>query len=154
MSDWLQHLLLRAKSKTGLGPEIVVCFLIAVLSLVIALGFLCTAAFVWLASRYGAVMAGLILAGTFLLIAILSLAAAHLSRRRNMERARRELAVRSQPSWLDPKYLSVGLQAARVVGWRRIAMLVAAGIFAAGLGREWRAGKKDEPGDAGGAGRP
>jgi O-antigen/teichoic acid export membrane protein len=148
MSDLFHHLALRAKSRTGFGPGIVVCFLIALLSLVIAVGFLCAAAFVWLASRYDAVMAGLILAGVFLLIAILSVAAAHFTRRRNMERARLELAVRNQQSWLDPKYLSFGLEIGRAVGWRRIGMLAAAAVFAAGLGREWRSAKKPEPGEA------
>lgn len=147
MSDWLQHLALRAKSKTGFSPGIVVCFLLAVLSLMIAVGFLCAAVFVWLANRFDAVTAGLILAGAFLLLAILALAAAYVSRRRNMERARLELAVRNQPGWLDPKYLSLGLQLGRAVGWRRIAMLAAAGFFAAGLGREWRAGRKPESDD-------
>ena len=148
MSDWLQHLALRAKSKTGFGPGIVVCFLVALLSLVIAVGFLCAAVFVWLASLYDAVTAGLILAGVFLLIAILALATAYFSRRRNMERARLELAARSQPGWLDPKYLSLGLQVGRAVGWRRIAMLAAAGFFAAGLGREWRGATKPDSTDA------
>ncbi|HEY6259435.1 MAG TPA: hypothetical protein VIY51_26950 [Xanthobacteraceae bacterium] len=118
--------------------------MIATLSLAIALGFLCVALFVWLSNRYDAVAAGLILAGIFLLIAILAGVAGLLARLRNMERARRELAARSQASWLDPKFLAVGVEIGRAIGWRRIITLAAFGLFAAGLGKEWSETKKPE----------
>jgi hypothetical protein len=147
MGDWLQHIALKARSRTGFGPGPVIGVSIAVLSLVIALGFLCAAVFIWLASRYDGVTAGLILAGAFLLIAIVALAAAYLARRRNRERARLELAARSQPGWLDPKYLTIAVEVGRAVGWRRIAMLAAVGFLAAGLGREWSETNKPERDD-------
>ena len=41
------------------------------------------------------------------------------------------------PGWLDPKFLAVGIEIGRTLGWRRILTLAAAGVLAAGLGKEW-----------------
>jgi hypothetical protein len=137
MGDWLRHIALRAKARTGFGPQLVVCGLIAVVSLTLGLGFLCIALYVWLARRTDPVTAGLLLAGVFLLIAIIAAVAGGIARRRNIERARLELAARSGAGWLDPKFLSVGIEIGRTLGWRRLMMLAAAGLLAAGLGKEW-----------------
>jgi hypothetical protein len=138
MGDWLRHITLNARARTGFGPQLIVWSLIAVVSLALALGFLCTAAFVWLANRYDAVTAGLMLGAVFLLIAIIAAIAGWIARQRNIERARRELAARSHAGgWLDPKFLAVGIEIGRTLGWRRIATLAAVGILAAGLGKEW-----------------
>jgi hypothetical protein len=137
MGDWLRHIMLNAKARTGFGPQLVVWFLIAMVSLALALGFLCTAAFVWLASRTDTVTAGLILGGVFLLVAIIAAVAGWIARLRNIERARRELAARSHANWLDPKFLAVGIEIGRTLGWRRIMTLAAVGLLAAGLGKEW-----------------
>ena len=149
MNDWLRHIALNAKARTGLGPQLVVWFLIAVLSLALALGFLCAAAFVWLAGRYDAVTAGLMLGGVFLSIAIIAAVACLMARLRNIERARRELAARSQASWLDPKFVAIGVEIGRALGWRRLMALAAVGLLAAGLGKEWlgSGGKKSESDD-------
>jgi hypothetical protein len=146
MGDWLRHIALNAKAKTGFGPQLIVWFLIALVSLGLGLVFLCVAAFVWLANRYDGVTAGLILAGLFLAIAIIAAIAGLLARRRNIERARLELAARSQAaSWLDPKLLAVGLQIGRTLGWRRIITLAAAGLVAAGVAKEWHGSAERKP---------
>jgi hypothetical protein len=137
MGDWLRHIALNAKARTGFGPRLIVWFLIAAVSLALALGFLCTAAFVWLAGRYDAVTAGLMLGGVFLLIAVVAAVAGWIARLRNIERARRELAARSHANWLDPKFLAIGIEIGRTLGWRRLVTLAAVGLFAAGLGKEW-----------------
>src|SRR5450432_2147530 len=137
MGDWLRHIALNAKARTGFGPALVVWFLVALVSLALALGFFCAAAFVWLASRYDGVTAGLMLGGGFLLVAILAAVAGWVARLRNIERARRELAARSHAGWLDPKFLAVGMEIGRTLGWRRLATLAAVGLPAAGLGKAW-----------------
>jgi hypothetical protein len=137
MGDWLRHIALNAKARTGFGPQLIAWFLIAVVSLALALGFLCAAAYVWLASRYDAVTAGLLLAGVFLLIAIIAAIGGWIARLRTIERARRELAARSHASWFDPKFLAIGVEIGRTIGWRRIMTLAAAGLFAAGVAKEW-----------------
>jgi hypothetical protein len=137
MGDWLHHIALNAKARTGFGPALIVWFLIALMSLGLALGFFCAAAFVWLASHYDGVTAGLVLGAGFLLLAVLAAFAGWITRLRNIERARRELAARSHAGWLDPKFLAVGLEIGRTLGWRRLATLAAVGVLAAGLGKEW-----------------
>jgi hypothetical protein len=137
MGDWLRHIALNAKARTGFGPALVAWFLVAVVALALAVGFLCAAAFVWLASRYDAVTAGLILGGVFLLIAVIAGIAGWIARLRGMERARRELAARSHANWFDPKFLAIGIEIGRTLGWRRIMTLAAAGLFAAGVAKEW-----------------
>jgi hypothetical protein len=150
MGDWLRHIALNAKARTGFGPQLIVWFLIAAVSLALAVGFLCAAAFVWLAGRYDAVTAGLMLGGVFLSIAIIAAVAGWIARRRNIERARRELAARSHAGWLDPKFLAVGIEIGRTLGWRRLMTLAAAGLLAAGLAKEWygSGGKRSESRDA------
>src|SRR5690242_5494762 len=103
MSGWLRHLALTAQARTGFGPQIIVWSVIAAVAAIVALIFLCIAAFLWLADRYDAVIAGLLLGSFFILVALIALLAGMLARRRNRERARLELAARSQASWLDPK---------------------------------------------------
>src|SRR5258708_10362185 len=120
MGDWLRHIALNAKARTGFGPQLIVWFLIALVSLGLGLVFLCVAAFVWLANRYDGVTAGLILAGVFLAIAIIAALAGLLARRRNIERARLGLPARSPGArLLDPQLLAVGLPVRPTLRWPR-----------------------------------
>ncbi len=137
MGDWLRHIALSAKARTGFGPALIVWFAIVLVSLLLALVFFCTAAFVWLAGRYDGVTAGLILGGGFLVLALLAAFAGWLTRRHNIAQARLELAARSHSGWLDPKMLTIGLEIGRTIGWRRLATLAAVAVLAAGLGKEW-----------------
>jgi hypothetical protein len=146
MNGWLRQLGLMVTVRTGLSPLIVVCFLIAAVAATVAVGFLCAAAFVWLASRYDALTASLILAGVFLLIAVIAAIAGALARRRNIERARLELAARkAAANWLDPRLLSVGVEIGRSIGWRRIISLAGVAIFAAGMAKEWFGPNEKKP---------
>src|SRR5437016_6428606 len=58
--------------------------------------------------------------GGFLLIAMIAAVAGLIARRRNIERARLELAARRSASWLDPKIVAIGIEVGRALGWRRI----------------------------------
>jgi hypothetical protein len=138
MSDWLRHIALNARARTGFGPQVIIWSLIAGVSLALALGFLSAAAFLWLAGRYDPVTAGLALGGIFVLLAIIAAGACWIARLRNIERARRELAAQSHAGWLDPKFLAIGIEIGRTLGWRRVMTLAAVGLFAAGLAKEWR----------------
>ena len=119
---------------------------------VLAVVFLLVAAFVWLADRYGGPVAGLVLCGLFVLIALIALVTCLVIRRRNMERARLELAARSSASWLDPKLVAMGWQIGQAIGWRRIASLAAVAVLAAGVTKEWSERDKPAAGDDGKAG--
>jgi type VI protein secretion system component VasK len=139
MSGWLRHFALNAQVRTGFGSQVVVWAVIAAVASTVALVFLLTAAFVWLADRYDSLTAGLVLGGVFVLIALIAVIACIVTRRRNMERARLELAARSSANanLFDPKLLGVGFQIGQAIGWRKLAALAAVGLVAAGLAKEW-----------------
>jgi hypothetical protein len=109
--------------------------------------FLCIAAFVWLADRYDAVTAGLVMAGAFFVVMLVAVVCLLWSRRRAIARARLELAARSNANWLDPRLLGIGLQIGRAIGWRRLASLAAVAILVAGLSKEWFA-SDEKPAEA------
>jgi hypothetical protein len=142
MSGWLRYFVLRAQASTGFSTPIVVWAVVAVVAAVVAAIFLLVAAYVWLSDVYDGLVAGLLLGGLFALIALIALVTAVLVRRRNMERARLELASRSSTSWLDPKLMAVGVQVGQAIGWRRIAALAAVAVLAAGVAQEWSGRKK------------
>jgi hypothetical protein len=137
VSGWLRYFTLKAQVRTGLSSAILVWAVIALIAAFVAVIFFLVAAFVWLADRYDGLIAGLVLAGAFALIALIALAVCLASRRRNMERARLELAARAEANWLDPKLVAMGYQIGQALGWRRLASLAAVGVLAAALSREW-----------------
>jgi len=137
VKGWLRHLKLTVKSKTGLGEDVLVWALIAVLGAAATLGFFIGAAFIGLAERYGPLTAALAFGGLFLMITITALACCLASQRRTVASAKLELAARSHAPWLDPKFLGVGMQIGRAIGWRRLVPLAAVGVLAAGIAKEW-----------------
>lgn len=136
MNSLVRHLRLTTQAKTGFTPQILVWLLVAVIGAVATLAFLTIAAFFWLASLYGPVIAALIVAGFYFLVAVVSVISALAIRRRTAERAQLALAVRSS-TWLDPKLMAMGLQMGRAVGWRRLLTVAAAGALVAGLAKEF-----------------
>jgi hypothetical protein len=134
LKNWLRDIALAVQSRSGITPGVVVWLFIAVLALLTAFSFLCVAAYVWLATLFGAIYAGLIMAGVFVLIALIGLFAGSMTRRRARERAILQRAARAHASssWLlDPKILATAMQAGRAVGWERIVPLALLGFLAA-----------------------
>jgi hypothetical protein len=152
MSGWLRYFALKAQVRTGLSAAVLIWVIVAAAAAVGGLIFLLIALFVWLAQLYGTLIAAVALGCAFVLIALIALAVALMTRRSNMQRARLELAARSS-NWFDPKLMTVGVQIAQQIGWRRVISLVGAGLLAAGVAREWSArGAKDEDEDEDDAG--
>src|SRR3974390_1933138 len=120
MSDFLRHVALHAKARSGLSQALFWWLVAAAVSLVFALVFLSVAAYVWRGSRFDGVIAGLVLGVAFIVIACAALLAAWGTRLRNRERAQLELAAQRQTGLLDPKGLGVALEIGRTLGWRRI----------------------------------
>src|ERR1700746_1765408 len=116
MRGWLRYFALNAQVRTGVSGWVLVLAIIAAAAAAAAVVFLLVAAFVWLADVYDSLTAGVVLGCAFALIALIALVACLMTRRRNMERARLELAARSSTSWLDPKLLGVGGQIRPAVG--------------------------------------
>jgi hypothetical protein len=139
MGGWLRYLVLKAQVRAGVSADIAVWAAVAALAAVAGVVFLLTAAFIWLAERYGGVTAALVLGGFFILVALAAAIACVLIRRSNMERARLELAARNSGAagWMDPKLLTMGLQVGKAIGWRKLASLGAVALLAAILAREW-----------------
>ena len=73
------------------------------------------------------------MAGVFLLIAVIGAAASALARDRTRQRAILERAARAQgaTALIDPKVLSVAMQAGRALGWQRLIPLALLGFLAA-----------------------
>jgi hypothetical protein len=145
MGGWVRYLQLQAKAKTGLSAAFLVWSVVAVLALAGTLAFLTTAGFIWLAERYDALTAALIMAGAFFVIAIVAGLCCLVLHRNAVTRARLALAERKHQPWLDPAMLGLGFQIGRSVGWGRLLSLGAVAVLAAGLGREWFGGR-DKPG--------
>ena len=149
MNGWLRYFALKAQVRTGLSAAVLTSAVVAVAAAAGAVVFLLLALFVWLAQLYGALIAAVALGCAFVLIALIALAVVLIARRRNMERARVDLAARSS-NWLDPKLLTVGVQIAQQIGVRRLVSLLGVALLAGGLAREWSArgaGDEDEDED-------
>ena len=148
MDGWLRQFALNAQLRAGLSASTVIWAVVAAIASTLALLFLLLAAFVWLSHRYDTMTAGVVLGTLFLAIGLIAIFAWALTRRRNIERARRELELRGSAatSLLDPKLIAMGYQAGQAIGWRRLAALAGVGLLAAGLAREWR-GRQENPAD-------
>jgi type VI protein secretion system component VasK len=146
MGGWVRYFTLKAQASTGLSSGIVISAVIAAIAAVVAAIFFLIATYVWLADHYDGVTAGLIMAGVFVVIAIIAFVVCLTVRRRNMERARLELAARSSGApWLDPKLVSMGYQIGQAIGWRRLASLAAVAVLVGVVSKEWIGRKEDEP---------
>jgi len=148
MRGWLRYFALNAQVRTGVSGPVLVLAIIAAAAAGAAVVFLLVAAFVWLADVYDSLTAGVVLGCAFALIALIALLACLMTRRRNMQRARLELAARSSTSWLDPKLMAVGVQIGQAIGWRRLASLAALAVLAGAAAKEWPARAKPAEGDA------
>jgi uncharacterized membrane protein len=85
MKGLLHHFALSAKARTGLSVGVLVWAVIATISIVATIVFFLIAAFVAIARRYDAQIAGLALGGIFLVMAIIALVACLMIRRHNIE---------------------------------------------------------------------
>jgi hypothetical protein len=137
MGNLRKYLAFQAQAKTGLSSGLFVWGLVALVCGILTAGFILLLAFIWLAERYGPLIAAAILAGAFLLVTIVAIVCTLQSRRRTIERAELALAARRPAVWLDPKLVAGAVQAGRAVGWRRFVPLLALGILAATVGMEW-----------------
>jgi hypothetical protein len=137
MGGWRRYLELQAQAKTGLSSGLFVWALLAVVFGVLTAGFVLLIAFIWLAGRYGPLIAARALASLFLLATIIAAICCLWARRRTIEQAELALAARRPAIWLDPKVLGGAIQASRAVGWRKLVPLLAIGMLAASVGMEW-----------------
>jgi hypothetical protein len=148
MSGWLRYIELTAKAKTGVSSSVIIWGVVALVAFAATLVFLTFSAFIWLANRYDPLIAALLLTGFYLILAAIAAVCALAAHRRTIAAAQLALQARSNAPWFDPRYLATGLQIGRAIGWRKVVPLVAVGLIAAGLAREWF-GHARPPEDAG-----
>ena len=121
------NLLAPLRAKLNLAVTSIACYAVAGIAGAIAFAFGIAALFSWLAAQFGAVTASLIIAGAFVVLAIIPLIVLAAARKREEKRAMLEAAKARRTQWVSPATLTLGLQAARMLGRNR-------GIAAAGVG--------------------
>jgi hypothetical protein len=95
------------------------CFAVAGVAGAVALAFGLAALFSWLSGLYGTIPACLIIAGGFVVVALIPLFVLMSIQRREEARIAQAAAKARSTQWLNPATLSLGLQAARMVGKNR-----------------------------------
>ena len=115
----------RAKFRLAISGTI--CYAVAGVAGAIALAFGLAALYSWLAQLFSPIIACLIIAGAFLIIAIIPILIYGAKQRQEEKRVAEAVAKARSTQWISPATLSLGLQAARIVGRNR-------GLAAAGVG--------------------
>jgi hypothetical protein len=102
---------------------------VAMVAAVVALGFFCAAAFMWLEQRLDPISASLILGGIFLALALAAVVAIVLVQRKPPPPP----PPRHKSIWADPALLATALDVGRTLGPRRAATAVLIGAFLIGM---------------------
>ena len=140
------HLILFLKAKTGLSPGVVISAAISAIAAVMMFAFLSVSGYARLSVKFGPVFGALATAGFFLLVAVTGVLSSLMLRRRNKERAIVARAARSPPRAIlvDPSLVSLIGQAARSLGWHRVAPVMLVGFLAALWLQDARAARRTE----------
>ena len=115
----------RAKFRLAISGT--VCYAIAGIAGAIAFAFLLAALFSWLSQQVGSIIASLTIGGAFIVIAIIPIVIYSAKQKAEEKRVAEAAAKARATQWISPATVSLGLQAARMVGKNR-------GIAAAGAG--------------------
>ena len=126
------NIILWIQAKIGFSVGFLISLGVASGAAVSMFVFLCVTGYAWLSIQLGPVFGGLAMAGVFLFIAVLGAAASTLARGQTRQRAILERAARAQGTraLIDPKVLSVAIQAGRALGWQRLIPLALLGFLA------------------------
>jgi hypothetical protein len=123
-----ESLLAPWRSKFRLAISAAACYAIAGVAGAIAFAFGLAALYSWLAQLFSPIVACLIIAGAFVVIAIVPVLIYGAKQRAEEKRVAEAAAKARATQWISPATLSLGLQAARIVGRNR--SLAAAGVGA------------------------
>jgi hypothetical protein len=115
----LESLLAPYRARLRVATAQAVCYAVAGLAAVVAVGFALAALVSWLSTQYGTIVACLIVAAGFLVLAIIPLFVLMSIRRREQLRLAQEAAKARQQAWMNPATLSLGLQAMKILGRNR-----------------------------------
>jgi hypothetical protein len=133
------------KERTGTALRLTSLAGVAALALLVAISFLCAAAFVYVMQNYGPVQACLTGAAVFLVVTLI--AAGCYMVRKNSAKARAAEAAKSaaRSPFADPVLIAAGLQLIRAVGVKRLIPLLAVGGLALGILASRSASSDDTP---------
>ena len=124
------------RESTGTALRLTSLAAAVAVSLFIATGFLCAAAFVFVLERYGLMYACLASAGVFFVATMLA-AICYAVRKHQVKRAPVEVAKEAksalQTALSDPMMVAAALQVVRTVGVKRLIPLLAIGGIALGV---------------------
>jgi cobalamin synthase len=126
------NLLAPLRAKVNLALVGAACYAVAGIAGAIALAFGIAALFSWLASQYGTIAACLIVAAIFVVLAIIPMVVLAFARKAEERRVMLAAAKARQTQWINPATLSLGLQAARMLGRNRGIAMAAVGSVLAG----------------------
>ena len=122
-----ESLLAPWRAKFRLAISATACYAVAGVAGAIAFGFGLGALYSWLAQLFSPIIACLIIAGAFLVIAIIPILIYGAKQRAEEKRVTEAVAKARATQWISPATLSLGLEAARIVGRNR-------GLATAGVG--------------------
>jgi hypothetical protein len=114
-----ENLLAQWRAKLNMAVAQATCYAIAGIAGAVALAFGLAALFSWLSTLYGTIPACLIIAGGFVVLALIPLFVLMSIQRREEARIAAAAAKARTTQWINPATLSLGLQAARMVGKNR-----------------------------------
>jgi hypothetical protein len=126
------NLLAPLRAKVNLALTSAICYAVAGVAGAIALAFGVAALFTWLDVQYGTIVACLIVATGFVVLAIIPIIVLAMARKVEERRILLEAAKARQTQWINPATLSLGLQAARMLGRNRGIAMAAVGSVLAG----------------------
>src|SRR3954454_2089688 len=114
-----ESLLAPWRAKFRLAISATACYAIAGVAGAIAFAFALAALYSWLAQLFSPIVACLTIAGAFLVIAIIPILIYGAKQRAEEKRVAEAVAKARATQWISPATLSLGLQAARIVGRNR-----------------------------------
>jgi len=117
------------KHKLDIAVKSTVGGVVAFAAALVALGFFCAAAFLWLEQYYGALTASLVMGAVFTIVALIAVIVILIVRHRRPPPP----PPRKTPLWADPVLLATALDITRVLGRKRLTVAVLVSAFAAGI---------------------
>jgi hypothetical protein len=132
----------KLKHKLAVAVKSTVGLVVALAAALVAVGFFCAAAFIWLAARYSALTAALVLGGVFTFIALIAVIVVLLVRH---SRPPPPPPRRKAAWWADPALLATALDVSRVLGRKHVATAVLVSAFIVGVMLGPSRKREDEP---------
>jgi hypothetical protein len=121
------------KESTGVAVRMTSLAAAIALACLVAISFLCAAAFIYVLQNYGVIEACLTGAGIFFLIALIGIAVYAVRKRQARRHAAETTKSAMQAAFADPMVVAAGLQVIRAIGVKRLVPLLAVGGLALGL---------------------